>query len=364
MRINGREYRTIWFEDGVVKIIDQRWLPFQFEIEVLSSGEDVERAIAEMHVRGAPLIGVTGAYGVALLAEEYARGGADICGRTKNEFLARAEKIAKARPTAVNLRWAVNQQLELFELQKTWSDAASALFKNAARLADEDVDTSRRIGEAGVEVFRELFERKKGEPLNVMTHCNAGWLATIDYGTATAPMYLAHRAGVPIHVWVSETRPRLQGAKITAFELHHEGIPHTVIPDGASAHLIQRGLVDVCIVGTDRTTRTGDVANKIGTYSKALACHEHQVPFYVAAPSSSIDWDISDGIQDIEIEERGAVEVSAVMGDSRDMVPIANPESAAKNFGFDVTPAKLVSGLVTERGVCAPVELVALFDKS
>jgi methylthioribose-1-phosphate isomerase len=349
MKINGRPYRTIWLaENGwSVEVIDQTRLPHVLEVVVLKTAEDAARAIKTMQVRGAPLIGVTAAYGVALAMRVDASDAA----------LSRAiEMLAAQRPTAVNLRWALEEMRRVL-MPLPAAKRVAAAYAAAAAMADTDVETCRRIGVHGAAIIRELAARKpKGERVNILTHCNAGWLACVDWGTATSPMYQAHDAGVPIHVWVDETRPRNQGAALTAFELGSHGIPHTIIADNAGGHLMQHGKVDVCIVGTDRTTRNGDVANKIGTYLKALAAHDNGVPFYVALPHSTIDWALDDGRR-IEIEERAQSEVLQMSGRLLDgsvaIVDIAAPGSPAANPAFDVTPARLVTGLITERGVTA-----------
>jgi methylthioribose-1-phosphate isomerase len=342
--------RSLWLApDGwSVEIIDQTKLPHEVCIARLSSVEDVARAIVTMQVRGAPLIGVTAAYGIALAVRD----------DPSDESLNAADALLrKTRPTAVNLRWALDEmQARLRPLEVC--ERVSAAYKRAAELVEEDVAANRAIGEHGLRLFRSLLEAKKpGEPLQILTHCNAGRLAMVDWGTATAPMYLAHQSGLPIHVWVSETRPRNQGAAPTAWELGERGVPLTVIADNAAGHLIQRGLVDVVIVGADRVTAVGDVANKIGTYLKALAASAHQVPFYVAFPETTIDWTIQDGIAEIPIEQRDAREVTHVIGavgpGKGGEVRVTPKDTAARNDAFDVTPAKLVTGFITERGVCA-----------
>ncbi len=356
MKVNGQARRTIWPEpDGVsVGIIDQTRLPHAFATLRLTTLAEAAHAIRAMQVRGAPLIGATAAHGLwlALRADPSDAG----------LHHARTTLLA-TRPTAVNLRWALDRALaHLLPLPPTGRAAGARAF--AAALCDEDVAINRAIGEAGLPLLRELAARKPaGRPLNILTHCNAGWLATVDWGTATAPIYLAHDAGLPVHVWVDETRPRNQGASLTAWELLNHGVPHTVIVDNAGGHLMQHGEVDVVIVGTDRTTADGDVCNKIGTYLKALAAHDNGVPFYVAVPSPSIDWTIRDGVREIPIEERAAGEITRLTGrqDDGQMATITiTPEgSAAANPGFDVTPARLVTGLITERGV-APATAAGL----
>ena len=347
MNIDGRPYRTIWpAPDGAsVEIIDQTKLPHAVEIVRLRTLEDAARAIKTMQVRGAPLIGVAAAYGLALALAHDASDAA----------MARAiAYLAEQRPTAVNLRWGL-EEVRRLTAPLPPAQRAAAAFAEAARVADADVETCRRMGAHGAELIRAIAARKpKGAPVNILTHCNAGWLACVDIGTATGPIYTAHDGGVRVHVWVDETRPRNQGAALTAFELGAHGVPYTLIADNAGGHLMQRGQVDICIVGTDRTTRNGDVANKIGTYLKALAAHDNGVPFYVALPHSTIDWMLDDG-RAIEIEERGAAEVLQMTGRLPDgrvaTVDIAAPGTRAANPAFDVTPARLVTGLITERGV-------------
>ena len=360
MKIDGRHYRTIWLdEDGAtVRVIDQTKLPFRFEIRGLASLEESAQAIHDMIVRGAPLIGVTGAYGLALAA------GAD----ASDEALRRAHATLLAtRPTAINLKWALDRVLAKL-LAAPKAERAALAFAEAGRLADEDAACCEAIGENGLKLIEEAARRKGGR-VNILTHCNAGWLATVDWGTAIAPIYKAARAGVDLHVWVDETRPRNQGAALTAWELGKHGVPHTVISDNAGGHLMQHGKVDLVIVGTDRVTRAGDVANKIGTYLKALAARDNGVPFWVALPSSTIDWRISDGLREIPIEERAQSEVTTVTGRGLDgtvaTVRVTPSGSQAANPAFDVTPARLVTGLITERGRCAASEagLVALFPE-
>ncbi|MGX1743146.1 S-methyl-5-thioribose-1-phosphate isomerase [Bosea sp. NPDC055353] len=350
MKINGQPYRTIWLaQDGWrVVVIDQTRLPFRFETVALGSAEQAADAIRSMVVRGAPLIGATAAYGVALAMRTDASDAA---------LDAALALLGATRPTAVNLHWALARMRgALASLSAT--ARAEAAYAEAAAICDEDVALCRAIGEHGLPLIAEIAARKPtGQPVNILTHCNAGWLATVDWGTALAPIYLAHDAGIPIHVWVDETRPRNQGAALTAYELGSHGVPHTVIADNAGGHLMQHGQVDMVIVGTDRTAASGDVANKIGTYLKALAAHDNGVPFYVALPSPTIDWSIRDGLADIPIEERAAREVTHLSGLADDgevrSVRVVAPGSGAANPAFDVTPARLVSGLITERGVCA-----------
>jgi methylthioribose-1-phosphate isomerase len=352
MKIDGRHYRTIRRgDDGrSVEVIDQTLLPHRFEMIALRSLDDAARAIKTMQVRGAPLIGATAAYGLALgmLADP-----------SDGSLEAGARHLVAQRPTAVNLRWAIEDMLGVLRPLPP-AARADAAFQRAAAICDEDVETCRRIGSHGLALIEEIAARKpRGEPVNILTHCNAGWIACVDWGTATAPIYMAHDAGIPVHVWVDETRPRNQGASLTAFELGAHGVPHTVIVDNAGGHFMQHGKVDLCIVGTDRVTRNGDVANKIGTYLKALAAKDNGVPFYVALPHTTIDWRLDDGMR-IEIEERSTDEVLKMTGRLADgsiaTVEIAAPGSPAANPAFDVTPARLVTGLVTERGVCEASE--------
>ena len=349
MLIAGVAQRTIRVaHDGVgVEIIDQTRLPFELRIARLESLEDAAEAIASMRVRGAPLIGVTAAYGVCLALR---RDASDAALETACRVL------LATRPTAVNLAWALG------EMRAALSGVAPAqrlprAFAQAAALADADVATCRAIGEHGARLLAELSERRGGQPVRLLTHCNAGWLATVDWGTALAPVYVAFERGIPLHVWVSETRPRNQGASLTAWELAQHGVPYTVVADSAAGHLLQRGQVDLVVTGSDRTTATGDVCNKIGTYPKALAARDNGIPFYVALPYSTIDWSLTDGVAQIPIEERAARELRVVAGRAasgeRAEVMILPDASPVRNFAFDVTPARLVTGLITERGLCA-----------
>ena len=361
MKVNGIPYRTIWLaENGwSVAIIDQTKLPHRFETVRLTTLEVAAHAIKAKLVRGAPLIGATGAYGICLALRADASDAA----------LDRAHGILlKTRPTAVNLRWALDDMREYLRNIRP-ADRVAAAYKRAAAICDDDVATNRALGGHGEKLIRKAWEKKAGkERVNVLTHCNAGWLATVDWGTALAPVYTAHENGIPLHVWVAETRPRNQGASLTAWELNGHGIAHTVIVDNAGGHLMQHGEVDLCIVGTDRTTARGDVCNKIGTYLKALAAKDNGVPFYVALPSPTIDWTIEDGLA-IEIEERAGDEVSRIQGKTSNgeivAVQLTPDGSPAGNYAFDVTPARLVSGLITERGV-APASregLLGLFPE-
>ncbi len=361
MKVNGKAYRSIWEkpgDEGIIQIIDQRWLPHKFIIEGLRTVDEVSAAIRDMHVRGAPLIGVAAAYGMYLAAITAPKGS-----RFDTYLIESAEKLISTRPTAVNLAWAVGRQMANMNKFYSVSEKIVSALTTARHIADDDAGQCRKIGEHGAKLIREISERKSGETVNILTHCNAGWLATVDWGTATAPIYMARNQGIDLHVWVDETRPRNQGAKLTAWELGHEGINHTVITDNAGGHLMQHGLVDMAIVGSDRTTAAGDVANKIGTYLKALAALDNNVPFYAALPSTTIDWSIEDGLKDIPIEQRNADEVRFVDGlykhqgncqcENEITEVLVPPEgSPAANYAFDVTPSRLVTGLITERGIC------------
>jgi methylthioribose-1-phosphate isomerase len=362
MKIKGVPYRTIWVNDDgwSVGIIDQTRLPHEFVTTSLESWEAAAHAIKAMVVRGAPLIGATGAYGLALAMRENA----------SDSMLDKVyAALLETRPTAINLKWALDRVRNALHNQPAVERAALA-YRVAAEICDEDVATCSAIGEHGLKIIEDLYDRAGGKrTINILTHCNAGWIACVDWGTALAPIYKAHDKGIPVHVWVDETRPRNQGASLTAWELNSHGVPHTVIVDNAGGHLMQHGKVDMCIVGTDRTTRQGDVCNKIGTYLKALAARDNDVPFYVALPHSTIDWTIRDGVREIPIEERGEEEVTIMRGRTTtgEIVPVQiTPDgSRAANYGFDVTPARLVTGLVTERGVCEATEagLVVLYPE-
>lgn len=356
MNVGGKHFRTIWLRPDdkcVVQLIDQRFLPHRFVIEEVCTVDQMAAAIRDMHVRGAGLIGASAGYGMYLAANEAALR-PTVAGF--DEDMARAADQLKAtRPTAVNLSWAVERQLRDIAAGKTTDEKIALALRNAELIADEDAEHCRMIGQHGLRLIRQIAEKKPGKAVNMLTHCNAGWLAFVDYGSATAPIYGAHDSGLPLHVWVTETRPRNQGAKLTAWELGEHGVAHTVIADSAAGYLMQRGKVDLVIVGTDRTTCAGDVANKIGTYLEALAAKANNVPFYVALPSSSIDWRMRDGLKEIPIEERDAEEIKCADGwfDGQQVaVRIAPDESRAANYGFDVTPRHLVTGLITERGVC------------
>ena len=366
MLVNGVPYRTIWpdpYDPSVIHIIDQRHLPHCFVLETLRSVDDVVRAISEMHVRGAGLIGAAAGFGVylaALAAPEHS---------FATHMQPSTAKLILSRPTARNLAWAVDRTLAAMTGESTLSAKKEKAFITACEIADEDAEFCRQIGFHGLSIIKEISKRKNGAPVNILTHCNAGWLAFVDYGSATSPIYAAKQAGIDLHVWVDETRPWLQGAKLTAWELAQEEVPYTLIVDNAGGHLMQHGLVDLVIVGSDRTTRTGDVANKIGTYLKAVAAKDNNIPFYVALPSSTIDWRISDGLAEIPIEHRSADEVNKITGltnnNTFETITIPLTNTPAANYVFDVTPARLVTGLITERGVVAANEkaLLSLFPE-
>jgi len=349
MKVDGKSYRPIWYDnnDQTVKIIDQRLLPHEFIIEPLHTVDDTIRAISQMYVRGAPLIGVTAAYGVYLIL-------AKKVGDTKY-FKQECERLKDARPTAVNLSWAVDTMLESILKEPDPQKHLELSLTKAGEIAETEVDRCYQIGLHGAKLIESISKIKKNKPVNILTHCNAGWLACVEYGTATAPIYVAHDQGIDVHVWVDETRPLNQGARLTAWELGKHGVPHSVIPDNTGGHLMQHDMVDMVIVGTDRTTYTGDVANKIGTYLKALAARDNDVPFYVALPSSTFDWNIRDGIKEIPIEKRDPDEVRQVQGahDNQTVNVFVPPnDSPCVNYAFDVTPSRLVTGLITEKGLC------------
>ena len=365
VKVGGKHFRTIWRkpdDERVVQLIDQRFLPHDFVIEEVRTVKQMATAIRDMHVRGAGLIGASAGYGMYLAGLEAA------CA-SRHSFDERmthaAAQLTETRPTAVNLSWAIEVQLKSIAAGKTVTEKIALALRTADLIADEDAEHCRMIGRHGLALIQQIAETKRnkfapanpsrGGAVNVLTHCNAGWLAFVDYGSATAPIYAAHDKGLPLHVWVTETRPRNQGSKLTAWELGQHGVPHTLVADSAAGHLMQHSEVDLVIVGTDRTAYTGDVANKIGTYLEALAAKANDIPFYVALPSSSIDWKIRDGLKEIPIEQRRADEVKSADGwcnGQQIAVQIAPNESPAANYGFDVTPRELVTGLITERGVC------------
>lgn len=366
MKVDGKDMRPIWFDTDsqTAKVIDQRKLPHELVVSELQTVDDVIIAIRKMYVRGAPLIGATGAFGVyTALFQNYESPFAD------HELKKECQRLKDARPTAVNLAWGVDRVFATVLKHRDKETRLRAAREEACAIVEEEADNCRRIGLHGLSLVEAISEKKGGKPVNILTHCNAGWLATVEYGTATAPMYTAFDRGIAIHVWVDETRPLNQGARLTAWELGKHGIDHTVITDNAGGHLMQHGLVDMVIVGTDRTTRTGDVANKIGTYLKALAARDNDIPFYVALPSSTFDWQSADGLMEIPIEERDPDEVRYIQGlDScGNLVEVLVPplESRAVNHAFDVTPSRLVTGFITERGNCNASEkgILSLFPE-
>jgi len=353
MNINNQHFRTIWPDpdnNETILIIDQRQLPHNFTIEPLHTLKDAVEAIRDMHVRGAGLIGATAGFGMHLAAVQAETG------QLAEALELGAERLDKSRPTARNLKWAVDRVLKAAENGKNDAEKKKIIFTTACAIADEDAAFCKALGQHGLKIIEDLSRKKKGKRVNILTHCNAGWLAFVDYGSATAPIYAARDAGIDIHVWVDETRPWNQGAKLTAWELQQEGIPCTLITDNAGGHLMQQKMVDMVIVGTDRTTHTGDVANKIGTYLKALAARDNNIPFYVALPSSTFDWQIDRG-SDIPIEERSGDEVTSISGLTEngliESVQLAAPGTRALNYSFDITPARLITGLITERGIVA-----------
>ena len=358
MLINGEHKHTVWYNEDldIVQVYDQRYFPHEINILDLNTSENVFFAIKDMVVRGAPLIGATAAYGVYLAAKENTE---------FNYIKERAEYLRTSRPTAVNLMWALDKMIE--GLSKS-DDLLTDALKLAHEVKQTEIDISYNIGLHGLKIIEEISKRKNGEPVNILTHCNAGWLASVDWGMSSASVFMAHEKGIKVHVWIDETRPRNQGANLTAFEYDQQGIPHTLIVDNAGGHLMQHGMVDMCIVGTDRTTRAGDVANKIGTYLKALAANDNNIPFYVALPSSTIDWEIRNGLTEIPIEERDQDEVRTIRGLGKhgiEDVLLCPKNTSASNYGFDVTPARLVTKFITERGICDASEegLLSLFPE-
>jgi methylthioribose-1-phosphate isomerase len=369
MIVDGKRYRTIWVKDDnsrVVQVINQQKLPHIFEVMDLASVEGFRVAIKDMYIRGAGLIGATAGFGIYMAAITAPQDSLD----EFDKFIEDSAKILNdTRPTASNLIWATSRMIKAMSVGKSVIEKVEIATKESQLIADEDAEFCRRIGEHGKLIIDEISKKKKGEVVNILTHCNAGWLAFVDYGSATSPIYAAHDAGVKLHIWVDETRPRNQGASLTAWELGQHGVPHTLIADNSGGHLMQHGMVDMVIVGTDRTTRNGDVANKIGTYLKALAANDNGVPFYVALPSSTFDFSMSDGVKNIPIEERGGSEVRVMSGKSENgeinSVLICPETTNARNWGFDVTPARLITGLISERGICDASEdgIVSLFPE-
>ncbi len=367
MKVDGKDMRPIWFdmESKMVQVIDQRFLPHKLIIKDLNTVDVTIHAIKEMVVRGAPLIGATGALGVYVSLVQEKNKGAD-----NGYLVSECRRLKAARPTAMNLFWGVDRVLSAALKQDKYEARIIAALDEALKIVEEEAINCQRIGEYGMPIIEEISKKKNGEPVNILTHCNAGWLACVEYGTATAPIYTAFDNNINVHVWVDETRPLNQGSRLTAWELGKHGVNHTVITDNAGGHIMQHGMVDLVIVGTDRTTRAGDVANKIGTYLKALAARDNNIPFYVALPSSTFDWDITDGIIDIPIEVRDPDEIRFVQGlcnGKLEKVLVPPETSLAVNHAFDVTPARLVTGFITERGLCRATEsdIMSLFpDKN
>lgn len=366
MKVGTQYYESLWFDadhPGEVRVINQRKLPWDFQILVLSGVEEVYRAIREMEVRGAPVIGALAAFGMYLDAYRHRQDP-----RLKERLDHTAQYLVSSRPTAVNLAYAVRQQQEVYRPLSDQAEITASLLRRALDYAETEKEACRRIGEEGFPLIRDMAAQKHGDTVNILTHCNAGWLACIDYGTALAPVYEAFRQKIPVHVWVDETRPRNQGARLTAWELQQADVPYTLVADNAGGHLMQHGMVDIVLVGSDRTTRNGDVANKIGTYLKALAASDNHVPFYVALPTSTIDTDIRDGIRDIPIEQRQSreiYEIEGMAGSRLHKIRIVPESTPIVNYGFDVTPARLVTGLITERGICDASEegILSLLQK-
>ena len=357
MKIGNQNYQSIWIDESdptAVRVINQQKLPFFFEIKELRSVDDVYNAIADMTVRGAPLIGAAGAFGIYLATLEI-----NSMTNIREHLSNAARSLISCRPTAVNLSWAVSHVMEKLNNEKNSATISKIALDSAIEICETEKENCRQIGRHGLKIIEAISRKKKGAPVNILTHCNAGWLACIDYGTVTAPIYLAHEKGIAVHVWVDETRPRNQGSKLTTYELGQYGVPYTLIADNTGGHLMQQKLVDIVIVGSDRTTRTGDVANKIGTYLKALAAFDNKIPFYSALPSSSIDFNISDGVKEIIVEERDPDEVTNVTGFAEGQirsVRICPEDTIAANYGFDITPARLITGLITEKGICRATE--------
>lgn len=363
MKVDGRDMRPIWFDKSsqTVQVIDQRYLPHDLVVMDLNTLDDTIYAIKEMVVRGAPLIGATAALGTYVILAQAGEKGMD-----NSHFIDECSKLKAARPTATNLVWGVDRVKQVALKLDTYEERVKAALDEALEVVEEEAVNCQKIGEFGMPIIEEISRKKNGQPVNILTHCNAGWLACVEYGTATAPIYTAFDNDIKVHVWVDETRPLNQGSRLTAWELGKHGIDHTVITDNAGGHIMQHGMVDLVIVGTDRTTRAGDVANKIGTYLKALAAKDNDIPFYVALPSSTFDWDITDGISDIPIEERDPDEIRYIQGLSNskiEQVLVSPAESRCANHAFDVTPARLVTGFITERGICnaSEADIMALF---
>jgi methylthioribose-1-phosphate isomerase len=357
MKIGNQNYQSIWLDESdpaIVRVIDQQKLPFFFETKELRSVDDVYCAIEDMTVRGAPSIGAAGAFGIYLATLEVTSNT-----NIREHLLNAARYLISCRPTAVNLSWAVNHVMGKLNKDLFSKSLSETALEAAVEICEKEKENCRQIGNHGVKLIERIGKKKKGEPVNILTHCNAGWLAGIDYGTATAPVYFAHDKGIPVHVWVDETRPRNQGSKLTAWELGQYGIPYTLIPDNSGGYLMQQKMVDIVIVGSDRTTRAGDVANKIGTYLKALAAYDNNIPFYAAFPSTTIDFSISNGLKEIIVEERDPEEVTNITGFAEgkiQSVRICPEDALAANYGFDITPSRLITGLITEKGICGATE--------
>jgi methylthioribose-1-phosphate isomerase len=358
MKVGDKNYQSIWINESdpsIVMAIDQQKLPFFFEIKELRSVDDIYSAIKDLTVRGAPSIGAAGAFGLYLATLEI-----NSMTNIKDHISNAARYLISCRPTAVNLAWAVNYSLARLQSGLSPSALQEIALDTAIEICEMEKENCRRIGKFGLELIETISRKKNGDPVNILTHCNAGWLACVDYGTVTAPVFFAHDKGIPVHVWVDETRPRNQGARLTAWELQQYGVPHTLIPDNAGGHLMQHGKVDLVITGSDRTTRTGDVANKIGTYLKAVAAFDNNIPFYCALPSTTIDFNISDGLKEIPVEERDPQEVTSIDGFDGvkiQSVRLCPEDTVAANYGFDVTPARLITGLITEKGICKADEM-------
>jgi methylthioribose-1-phosphate isomerase len=357
MKVGNVNYQSIWIDEsdpGIVRVIDQQKLPFSFEIKELRSVDEVYCAIEDMTVRGAPLIGAAGAFGIYLATMEM-----NSQTRIREHLTNAARYLISCRPTAVNLSWAVNNVMEKLNRSLSSEDLSGIALTAAKEICEKEKENCRQIGRHGLKLIEKIAKKKNGKPVNILTHCNAGWLACVDYGTVTAPIYLAQEKGIPVHVWVDETRPRNQGAKLTAWELGQNNVPYTLITDNTGGYLMQQKMVDIVIVGSDRTTKTGDVANKIGTYLKALAAYDNKIPFFAALPSTSIDFTISDGVKDIVVEEREPEEVTTITGFTEgkiQSVRICPEDTHAVNYGFDITPARLITGLITEKGICGATE--------
>lgn len=356
MLVNGRHYKTIWLDkNGILRTIDQNLLPYKFKVISLKSSDEIINAIKKMTLRGAPIIGVAGAFGIYFAIKEGINKGYSKL-KLNNYIYSKSDEILKSRPTAVNLQNAVKKSLEVYNSESKIKEKLNAVFHNANLILKSEERSSYKIGQYGLKILKEFYKKKNYKTINILTHCNAGWLACIDYGTALAPIYFAKEEGIKLHIWVEETRPRNQGSKLTAWELLQNNIPHTIITDNAGGYVMQKGLVDLVIVGSDRTTLYGDVCNKIGTYKTALAAKDNKIPFYVALPVSSFDLEIKDALKEINIEERDEDEVKYIMGYEKRFkkILIAPEESRAKNFGFDITPSRFVTALITDRGIIKP----------